>query len=204
MQATINSVLLSTRAISEFDAQRVANQYVATTVDPTFAVVGGTRYYYKPLEREVWQFIIRCTQSPLDAIYVDAQTGEVIPLVEDQVRMVRERAAIAEAKTRDVLPVDEHGYVPAEYARRKANGYLSREVSLFCSATDGVFIPLAHPIWQFAIRFGLPRLGELGILGTFDVDAHSGKVIPLTNQQIKRMRVRANAIVEFQTQTAAV
>ena len=204
MQVAINDVRPSTATISEIDALRAASHYVTTAVDPAFAVVGGARYYHKPLAREIWQFIIRGAQAPLDAIYIDAQTGEVIPLSEDQVRIVRERAAIAEAKTRDVLPVDEHGYVPAEYARRKANGYLSREVSLFCSATDGVFIPLAHPIWQFVIRFGLPRLGELGILGTFDVDACSGKVIPLTNQQIKRMRVRANAIVEFQTQTAAV
>jgi len=204
MQVVMNIASRSAPMVSEFDAQRVASHYVTTIVEPTFAVVGGTQYYHKSFGREVWQFIIRCTQAPLDAIYIDAQTGEVIPLSADQVRMLRERAAIAEAKMRDALPMDEHGYVPAEYARRKANGYLSREVSLFCSATDGVLIPLAHPIWQFAIRFGLPRLGELGILGTFDVDAYSGKVIPLTNQQIKRMRVRANAIVEFQTQTAAV
>jgi hypothetical protein len=202
MQSTLE-VKPSSPTVNEADAQRVANTYVASNLDPGFTVVNGTQYYHKVLQREVWQFIIRSEQAPLDAIYIDAQTGEVIPFLEDQVRMVRERAAIAEAKTHHALPVDEHGYVLAEYARRKTNGYLSREVSLFCGATDGVLIPLTRPIWQFAIRFGLPRLGELGLLGTIDVDAHSGEVIPLTNQQIKRMRARADAIVEFQTQTAA-
>ena len=195
-------VTTSSPAVTETDAQQAASAYVTAHLDSTFTVANGTRYYHKVLQREVWQFIIRCEQAPLDAIYVDAQTGEVIPLREDQAHIVRERAAIAEAKTRGELPVDAHGYVLAEYARRKTNGYLSREVSLFCGATDGVLIPLARPIWQFAIRFSLPRLGELGILGTIDVDAHSGEVIPLTNQQIKRMRARADAIVEFQTQTA--
>jgi hypothetical protein len=201
MQSTLE-VTTRSPAVSEANAQQAASAYVTAQIDPTFTVVNGTFYYHKVLKREIWQFIIRCEQAPLDAIYIDAQTGEVIPLLEDQVRMVRERAAIAEAKTHQALPVDEHGYILAEYARRKTNGYLSREVSLFCGATDGVLIPLDHPIWQFAIRFGLPRLGELGILGTIDVDAHSGEVLPLTNQQIKRMRARADAIVEFQTQTA--
>ena len=39
-----------------------------------------------------------------------------------------------------------------------------------------------------------------GILGTLDVDAQTGEPIPLTHKQIKRMRARADAIVEFQTQ----
>jgi hypothetical protein len=49
----------------------------------------------------------------------------------------------------------------------------------------------------------LPRLGELGMLGTLDVDAKTGKPLPLTPTQIKRMRVRADALVQFQTQPPA-
>lgn len=203
MRMTPSSSLSSTPLIPEVDARHIAADYV-TMIDSTFAVANGTHYYHKSLGREIWQFIICANQAPLDAILIDAQTSEVIPLTEDQVRIVRERAGIAQAKAGGTLPVDEHGYIPAEYARRKTNGYLSREVNLFCHATDGVFIPLVRPIWQFAIRFGLPQRGELGILGTIDIDARTGEVISLTNQQIKRMRVRANAIVEFQTQTTAV
>lgn len=203
MQTILDAPTTSIPIVSQVDAQRVASAYVADNVDPSFEVVDGARFHSKPLGRQIWQFIIRCEQAPLDAIDVDAQTGAVIPLTPEEIRAVREKAAIAEARTRGVLPVDAHGYVLSEYARRKANGYLGMEVSLSCDATDGVLIPLARPIWQFAIRFNLPRLGELGILGTLDVDARSGEIIPLTTKQIKRMRVRADALVEFHTQTAA-
>jgi hypothetical protein len=202
MQATLERPV-STPTVSQSEAQRVANAYVTARIDPAFEAVSGEQYESQRLGRAVWRFIIRCQHGPLDGIQVDAQTGAVIPLSDDQVRIVRERAVIAEARTRDELPVDEHGYVLSEYARRKANGYLSMDVSLFCSASDGVLIPLERPIWQFAIRFGLPRLGELGILGTLDVDAQTGEPIALTSKQIKQMRVRADAIVEFRTQTAA-
>jgi len=201
MQTTLDRPT-SPPTISEADALRAASTYVAVNLDPTFEVVDGAQYYSKPLGRAIWQFIIRCAQGPLDAIAIDAHTGIVIPLTHDEIRVRRERAVIAAAQIQGLLPVDEHGYVVAEYARRKADGYLGMDVSLFCTATDGVLIPLGRPIWQFAIRFGLPRLGELGILGTLDVDAQTGEPIPLTHKQIKRMRARADAIVKFQTQTA--
>jgi hypothetical protein len=196
MQTVLDMPTTSTPTVSEADARRAARAYVAAHLDPAFEVVEGTRYYHKPLGREIWQFMIRCAHGPLDALYVDAKTGNVIPLEPNHVRVIHERAVIAEARTCGVLPVDAQGYLLSEYARRKANGYLSMEVGLACEATEGVLIPLARPIWQFAIRFGLPRLGELGILGTLDVDAQTGAVIPLTPKQIKRMRVRADALVE--------
>jgi hypothetical protein len=203
MQATLEVPMDGTPAVSQGEAQRTANAYVTARFDPAFETVSGEYYESQRLGRAVWRFIIRCAHGPLDSIQVDGQTGEVIPLSDDQVRIVRERAVIAEAKTRGELPVDEHGYVLSEYARRKANGYLSMDISLFCSASDGVLIPLVRPVWQFAIRFGMPRFGELGLLGTLDVDAQTGEPIPLTNKQIKQMRARADAIVEFRTQTAA-
>jgi hypothetical protein len=202
MQATIHVAPSLASTVSEADAHRAARDYVAAHIDPAFEVVGDARRR-QPLGQGIWQFFIRCEHGPLAAINVDAQTGEVIPFSDDQMRMVHERAAIARARTYGELPVNAYGYVLAEYARRKANGYLSMDISLCCNATDGVFIPLARPIWQFAIRFGLPRLGELGILGTLDVDAQTGKPIPLTTDQIERMRERADAIVEFWTQATA-
>ena len=93
-----------------------------------------------------------------------------------------------------------HGYVLGEYARRQADSYLGTEVSLFYSATKGVFVPLTHPIWQFTLQVRLPRLGILGLMGAIDVDARTGEVLPLTHKQIKRIRERADALVEFQTQ----
>lgn len=202
MQA-LTELSIPSAVVSQVDAQRAASAYVAAHIDQTFEVVAGERYHSQPLGRELWRFFIRCAHGPLGGLKVDAQTGAVIALSVDQIRMVRERAVIAAAHSQQRLATDGQGYVLAEYARRKANGYLSMEVSLFCSASDEMFIPLTPPIWQFAIRFGLPSLGELGILGTLDVDAQTGEPVPLTNKQIKRIQERANAIVQFRTQKAA-
>ena len=199
----IQHLLAHPPTVSQATAHQTAAAYVRANVDPTFQVATGTRYQHKALGREVWQFIICCAHGPLDGLYVDAQTGVVMPLTHDEILVRRERARMAEARSRGVLPVDARGYVLAEYARRKANGYLSMEVSLFCYATDGVLIPLVRPLWQFAIRFGLPRLGELGLLGMLDLDAQTGDPLPLSTEQIERMRVRADALVEFQTQPTA-
>ncbi len=192
----------SSRLVSETDAYAAASAYVVNHLNPSFGMGKGSHYYHKPLGKAIWQFILCVGKTPLDALYVDAQSGEVIPLTEDAIRKLHERAAIAIAKAQGKVTVDARGYILAEHARRKTNGYLSREVSLFCGATDGLLIPLEQAIWQFAIRFKLPQHGELGILGTIDVDARSGEVIPLSPQQIEQMKVRANAIVEFQTQPA--
>jgi hypothetical protein len=192
----------SLSTISLADAQRAASDYIIKHLDPSFVAASGESYYSKTLGREVWQFVLRCEQGPLATIAVDAQTGEVVALTNDEIRAVRERAIIFIAKEQGVLPVDEQGYVLAEYARRQADSYLGAEVSLFYSTTNGVFVPLACPIWQFAIQVRLPRLGVLGIMGTLDVDAQTGEVIPLTHKQIKRIRERADALVEFRTQTA--
>jgi hypothetical protein len=78
MRMTPERVLSTIPIVTEVDAHRIADQYVTTAIDPTFAVVNGTRYYHKSLGREIWQFILRSDQAPLDAIYVDAQMAAVI------------------------------------------------------------------------------------------------------------------------------
>ena len=87
-------------------------------------------------------------------------------------------------------------------ARRAANGYLSHHVGIPFGAIEGIFVPLARPLWQFAIQFNLPRLGQLGIMGTIDVDAETGKPIPLATEVICKIQDRADVIVQFYTQTA--
>jgi hypothetical protein len=133
---------------------------------------------------------------------VDAETGAVVALTEDELRIVQERALIAEAESRGELPVAAQGYVPAEYARRRANGYLTDHLSLHYSATEGAFVPLGRPVWQFAIRFRLPRL-NVGVMGTVDVDAQTGKPIPLTTEQLEHIRDRTHAVIRHQQSTTA-
>jgi hypothetical protein len=203
MQATIDVTVPTSLTVSQVDAQRTAIDYVAAHINSAFEVVAGGRYYHKPLGQEIWQFIIRCEHGPLDAIHVNVQSGAIISLTNEQICAIREKAAVLAARKRGVLPVDAQGYVLGEYARRRANAYLSMEVSLFYSAVEGIFVPLAQPIWQFSIEVQLPRLGILGRMGTIDVDAQNGEAIPLTHKQIKRIRERADALVELRTQTAA-
>lgn len=190
------------KAVSEVAAYAVASAYTSNYIDTSVGVGKGSHFYHKPMGKAIWQFMLYRGETPLHPLYVDAQSGAVVPLTDDEMRKVHERAAIAVAEAQEELPIDDQGYVLSEYARRTTNGYLSREVSLFCGATDGVLIPLEWAIWQFAIRFKLPEHGELGILGTIDVDAGSGEVIPLSPLQIEQMKARANAIVELQTQPA--
>lgn len=194
MQAILDIASPDTVVVSEVDAHRAASAYVARQVDPAFEVVDGAHYYSKPLGRMAWRFFVRCAEGPLYPIQVDSETGAVIPLTSDEIRVVREKAASLAAKKQGVLPLNEQGYVLAEYARRQADRYLGMQVSLFYSATDGVFIPLARPIWQFSIQVRLPGLGVIGSMGAIDVDAQAGEVIPLTQPQIKRIRERADAI----------
>lgn len=88
-------------------------------------------------------------------------------------------------------------------ARHAANRYLSHIVGIPFGAVTGVFIPMATPIWQFAIEFRLPRLGKLGIMGTIDVDATTGEPLSLTSTEINKIQERANVIVQFCAQKAA-
>ena len=155
MQTVLDRPTTSTPAVSEADAQRVASEYVISHIDPAFAVVSG---FLLARERSQWRFILRSPHGPLGYLRIDAETGAVQALSADELRIIRERALIAEAESRGELPVEAHGYVPTEYARRRANGYLIDQLSLHYSATNGIFVPLSPPVWRFAIQFRLPRL----------------------------------------------
>jgi hypothetical protein len=202
MQAVLDAPTTNTPTTSQADAQRAATAYVATHIDPSFAVVSGA-WVHRPLRGDgVWQFVIRCAQGPLDAIEVDAQTGKVIPLAEDKIRIIREKAAIYAARQQGAVPVDAHGYVLGEYARRRAERYLSEEIGMFFNAADPVFVPGESPRWQVTIVFKRYHRGPF-TLGIMDVSAQTGEVIPLSKLQRKRIRERAHALVAVHPQTAA-
>ena len=86
MQATPD-IATNTPTISEEDAHRIACDYVATHIDPAFAVPGGIYLYSKASARQVWRFVIYCADAAdgfLDAVEVDAQTGAVIQFSDDR------------------------------------------------------------------------------------------------------------------------
>lgn len=198
MQTILTLPTINLPSVNETDAQRVAGAYVVDAIDPAFAVVSGIRHYHKPLGREVWQFIIRCAYGPLDAIYVDVQTGAVIPRTAAEIRRIQEKAALFAARQQGVLPLNEQGYVLAEYARRQASGYLATQLGLFYEGADPVFVPSDPPLWQITIVFQMYNVGPY-ILGLLDVNAKTGTPKSLTNTQIEYIQERARAIVRHQT-----
>jgi hypothetical protein len=72
---------------------------------------------------------------------------------------------------------------------------------MFFNACDPVFVPGDLPRWQVTIVFKMYDIGPI-TLGTMDVSAQTGEPVPLTAKQIKLIKARAHAIIEFQTQTA--
>jgi hypothetical protein len=202
MQAVLDMPTTSTRTVNQADAHRAASVYVADHLDPTYELVEGARYYHKPLGREIWQFMIRCAHGPLDAIAVEVRTGVVIPLADDKLRVIREKAALYAARKRNVLPVNADGYVLGEYARRQVSSYLDEHLSMFFEGTDPVFVAVEPPVWQVTIAFKQYHLGPF-TLGVMDVDARTGEPIPLSQAHLKRIRERTRAIIRHQTPTPA-
>lgn len=84
--------------------------------------------------------------------------------------------------------------IAPDVARRKANGYLCLDVCFFAGAGEPMLLLGDRPIWRMPIVLRLPEFGELTILGNVEVDASTGRPIPLTEQEIIAIQSRANAI----------
>ncbi len=87
-------------------------------------------------------------------------------------------------------------------ARRKANGYLCLDVGLFFGAADPVYVDTEPPLWQVTIELVMPRTRPI-TLGTLDINAQTGNVIPLSPPQIESLQERVRAIVERTPSAAA-
>jgi len=67
-------------------------------------------------------------------------------------------------------------------------------------ASDGLFILLDPPLWQFSINFHLQDL-HLAPLGVINVDAQTGAVHPLPDDQLDNLRERVCAVIQPRAQT---
>lgn len=94
--------------------------------------------------------------------------------------------------------------VQPEVARRRANGYLGNHVAMTMLAHNPRLVLAETPRWRFDIDLHLAGLGFVATLGTIDVDAVAGQVIPLLSTQIAALRERADALIaRFSPETAA-
>lgn len=188
--------------VTQADAKRAVCAYVATHLDPSFEVTGDLPSRSQPDDDDKrWRFFISCAYGPLAPIFVDAKTGAVIPLAADEICLIHEKAAILRCRSLGVLPVNDQGYVLGEYARKRAQRYLGDAVAMFFEATDPVLIDGEQAVWQVTIVFKMYEIGPVA-LGTLDIDALTGEPIPLTTEQIKSIKERANAIAKLRTQQA--
>jgi hypothetical protein len=85
--------------------------------------------------------------------------------------------------------------VSPDAARQRANGYLGRYVSTSIQASDPILIWGERLVWRLQVNLYLRGHGKIANLGTLDVDASTREVIPLDEDTINDLCVRANAIV---------
>lgn len=89
-----------------------------------------------------------------------------------------------------------NGEIPIspEIARRRASGYLAKEVALFLTAGEPVLHLGEFPCWRVPAVLRLRGVGELADVGGIDVDARTGQVMSLNDDALEAMRKRANDI----------
>lgn len=110
---------------------------------------------------------------------------------EDEVKTIRIPALEVEVK------------IAPDVARRRANDYLITYVSMTLHAVDPRLIVAEQPYWRFTLEMRLRELGRVADLGTLDIDALTGDVVVLQEQQIRNLQEQANEIVTRLTRRAA-
>lgn len=88
-------------------------------------------------------------------------------------------------------------------ATRRVNAYLAGYVTMMTLPSKPTLVLGNKPVWRFDVHFNYPHLGEIGTIGKIEVDAQTGQVISLTEEQITAMQERANAIATRLTQSVA-
>jgi hypothetical protein len=88
-------------------------------------------------------------------------------------------------------------------ARRRAAGFLAGHVTMMVLAGEPVLVWSEQPVWRVPACLHLPDLGEVSTVGSIDVDALTGEIMPLSSDQIAAMQRRANDIATRFTLPAA-
>lgn len=84
--------------------------------------------------------------------------------------------------------------ISPEIAQRHAKGYLTERVAMSFRPGAPTLIWGERPLWRMTIFLFLRYWGEVATLGVLDVDAMTGRVLPLSPEQITAMQERADAI----------
>lgn len=85
--------------------------------------------------------------------------------------------------------------VSPETARRRANGYLAMYVALLLGTSDPRLL-MGEPLtWKLSVNLHLPRIGYVGQIGTIQINALTGSVIPLSATDIQLYQERAHDLI---------
>lgn len=79
-------------------------------------------------------------------------------------------------------------------ARRYANNYLGNHVGMSFLANNPILVMGDSPCWRFDVDLQLPSFGKVATLGELDVNASSGTVTPLSDEEIDKIQNLADAI----------
>src|SRR5216117_3989603 len=91
---------VSTPVVNEAAARHTAHQYIYTQLGPQYHLNPGS--FAEHSLRSTWRFLIIDDEhnGAIGYLDIDAKTGEVIPLDDEQLQDMRERAIVIAAKKR--------------------------------------------------------------------------------------------------------
>jgi hypothetical protein len=136
-------------------------------------------------------------------ITIDRLSRSITPLTQSEIIDIQQRAMHLDAQRRGEVARDSRGYILPLQAKVKVNGYMSGYVVFFASA-DGQpqWVDGAPPLWRVTTTFRL-RGQKVCDLGSVDVNALTGEVIPLSKEEIIARQNRARYAAEAVTSSAA-
>ncbi|MEM7124792.1 MAG: hypothetical protein AAF702_00610 [Chloroflexota bacterium] len=183
------AMLNSVKTITKTEASNAARDYVKATLGNSFDVARPQFFE----EDHSWSFFIEQRFSDLDTpvttgrIWIDAEMGKVTPLTDDAIWDVQQCALVrAEHKRGNRIARGADGLVLPYQAKIKVNAYMSNVVNFFFEAKgQPSLIQGRPPFWRVTTALRLPDDGKIADFGTVDVNAISGSVVALTEEEIK-------------------
>jgi hypothetical protein len=192
------------RVVDEASVTHAAAQYIDATLGAQFSI------YALHATKGVWWVQIQCqptvTARPVvvGSLNVDAQSGEVMALTPTEVSDIQARIHLLAAHRRQELARDEHGIILPTQAKVKATGYAAEQIAFFAAAEgEPQWVDGTPPRWRVEIALHLRGRGIVCDLGSIDVNALTGEVLPLSAQELLLRQKRAHDAAETTTRSAA-
>jgi hypothetical protein len=192
------------RIVDEKAVTKVAAQYIVATFGATY----GIHSVYPT--GETWWVRIHCLHPNLDgpvvvgSVRADALTGHVVPLTASEINDIQERATILAAHRQQELARDNRGNILPSQAKLKATGYVAEHIAHFATAQgQPQWVEGSPSVWRVATALWLRGQGSVCDLGSVDVNALTGEVLPLSKEEITTRQKRARHAVEAVARSAA-